>query len=92
VLGDALRSGFVEVARDSLFDDPRFMRRFRADLLQTTVETRPIARGERPVTRHGMEVGNAIGDEVVRALKREISVSDAMRNAQERVAALGPPN
>jgi ABC-type glycerol-3-phosphate transport system substrate-binding protein len=92
VLDDALRSGFVEVARDSLFDDPRFTGRFRPDLVQTTIQTRPLARGERPVTRHGMEVGNAIGDEVVRALRREVSVTEALQNAERRVAALGPPD
>jgi ABC-type glycerol-3-phosphate transport system substrate-binding protein len=92
LLDDALRSGFVEVARDSLFADPRFTKRFRPDLLRTTLETRPIARGERPVTRHGTEVGDVIGGEVVRALTREISVTEALRNAQRRVAALGPPD
>ena len=92
MLDDALRSGFVEVARDSLFDDPRFSERFRPDLVRSAVQTRRIARGERPVTRHGMEVGNAIGDEVVRALRREISVSEALQNAERRVTALGPPD
>jgi ABC-type glycerol-3-phosphate transport system substrate-binding protein len=92
VLDDALRAGFVEVARDSLFDDPRFTGRFRPDLLETTVQTRPIARGERPVTRHGMEVGDAIGDEVARVLRRELTVAEALQNAQRRVAALGLPD
>jgi sorbitol/mannitol transport system substrate-binding protein len=92
VLDDALRSGFVEVARDSLFDAPSFTSRFSPGLLQTTVQTRPIARGERPVTRHGMEVGDAIGDEVVRVLRRELTITEALQNAQRRVAALGPPD
>lgn len=91
VLDDALNSGFVEVARESLFADPRFTARFRPGLLATTIATRPVARGERPVTRHGMEVGNAIGDEIVRVLRRELSVSGALQNAERRVAALGPP-
>jgi multiple sugar transport system substrate-binding protein len=92
VLDDALRAGFVEVARDSLFDAPSFTSRFRPDLLRTTIQTRSIARGERPVTRHGMEVGNAIGDEVVRLLRRELTITEALQNAQCRVAALGPPD
>lgn len=92
VVEDALRSGFVEVARDSLFADERFASRFRPELLQTTIDTRPIARGERPVTRHGMEVGNAIGDEIVRVLRRELSVSEALENAERGVAALGLPD
>jgi ABC-type glycerol-3-phosphate transport system substrate-binding protein len=92
VLDDALRAGFVEVARDSLFDAPSFTGRFRPDLLRTTIQTRSIARGERPVTRHGMEVGNAIGDEVVRLLRRELTITEALQNAQCRVAALGPPD
>src|SRR5439155_16261204 len=71
VLHDAERSGFVEVARESLFAEPRFVQRFRLELLETTVATRAYARGERPVTRYGMEVGNLIGDEIVRALKDE---------------------
>lgn len=92
VLDDALSSGFIEVARDSLFAEPSFRERFRPELVETTLKTRPLARGERPVTRHGMEVGNAIGDEIVRALKREISVTQALQNAERRVAALGSPD
>jgi ABC-type glycerol-3-phosphate transport system substrate-binding protein len=91
VLDDALRSGFVEVARDSLFADERFRSRFRPDLLETTEATRPLARGERPVTRFGMEVGNLIGAEVVRALTGELSVEQALRNAEQTVGALGSP-
>jgi len=91
VLDDAERSGFVEVARESLFAEPRFVQRFRLELLETTVATRAYARGERPVTRYGMEVGNLIGDEIVRALKDELSVEAALRNAERTVAALGPP-
>jgi ABC-type glycerol-3-phosphate transport system substrate-binding protein len=92
VLDDALRSGFVEVARDSLFADERFRSRFRRDLLETTEATRPLARGERPVTRFGMEVGNLIGAEVVRALTGELSVEQALRNAEQTVGALGSPS
>jgi hypothetical protein len=80
----------MAAAAPSLFGDPRFSDRFRPGLVPTTVQTRSFARGERPVTRHGMEVGNAIGDEVARALQGEIGVSEALRNAQRRVVALGP--
>lgn len=92
VLDDAERSGFVEVARNSVFDEPRFIRRFRPELLETTFESRPFARGERPVTRYGMEVGNLIGDGIVRVLKGEATAPEAMREAERNVAALGPPN
>ena len=91
VLDDALRSGFVEVARDSLFADERFRSRFRPELLETVEATRPLARGERPVTRFGMEVGNLIGAEVVRALTGELTVEQALRNAEQTVGALGFP-
>jgi ABC-type glycerol-3-phosphate transport system substrate-binding protein len=91
MLDDVQKSGFVEVARDSLLDDPRFKARFRPELLSTVVETRPAARGERPVTNYGMEVGNRIGDEVVRVLRGEIGAAEAMANAERTVAALGPP-
>jgi sorbitol/mannitol transport system substrate-binding protein len=92
VLEDAQRSGFVEVARESVLRDPRFVERFRPELMRTTVETRPYARGERPVTSHGMEVGNLIGDEIVRVLKGELGAREAMESAERTVAALGPPN
>jgi len=91
VLDDVQKSGFVEVARDSVLRDPRFVERFRPELVETTVDTRAFARGERPVTRHGMEVGNLIGDEIVRVLKRELGAREAMENAERTVAALGPP-
>jgi hypothetical protein len=39
-----------------------------------------------------MEVGNLIGDEIVRALTGELTVSEALREAERRVAALGTPD
>jgi ABC-type glycerol-3-phosphate transport system substrate-binding protein len=91
VLADAQKSGFVEVARDSVLRDQRFVERFRPELLETTVATRQFARGERPVTSYGMEVGDLIGDEIVRVLKGELDAGEAMKNAERTVAALGPP-
>ena len=38
-----------------------------------------------------MEVGNVIGDEIVRVLERELPAREALENAERRVAALGPP-
>jgi ABC-type glycerol-3-phosphate transport system substrate-binding protein len=92
VLEDAERSGFVEVARESVLADERFAPRFRPELLETTRATRAFARGERPVTSYGMEVGNLIGDEIVRVLKGELAAGEALRNAERTVAALGPPD
>lgn len=90
MLDDVQRSGFVEVARESVLRDPRFEARFAPELLSTVVQTRPFARGERPVTNYGMEVGNRIGDEIVRVLKGELGAEEAMANAERTVAALGP--
>jgi ABC-type glycerol-3-phosphate transport system substrate-binding protein len=91
VLDDVQASGFVEVARGSVLNDPRFESRFRPELLSTVRQTRPFARGERPVTNFGMEVGNLIGDEVVRVLRGEIGAEEALSNAERTVAALGAP-
>jgi len=91
VLADAQSSGFVEVSRNSVLADPRFVARFRPELIETTVASRAFARGERPVTRFGMEVGNVIGDEIVRVLTGELTSHEAMQVAEERVAALGNP-
>jgi ABC-type glycerol-3-phosphate transport system substrate-binding protein len=91
MLDDAQKSGFVEVARDSVLADPAFAPRFRPELMSTVVQTRPFARGERPVTNYGMEVGNRIGDEIVRVLTGELGAAEAMANAERTVAALGPP-
>jgi ABC-type glycerol-3-phosphate transport system substrate-binding protein len=91
VLEDAEKGGFVEVSRNSVLEDPSFVRRFRPELLATTVATRSFARGERPVTRFGMEVGNIIGDEIVRVLTGELTAHAAMQIAEQRVAALGDP-
>jgi ABC-type glycerol-3-phosphate transport system substrate-binding protein len=91
VLADAQESGFVEVSRNSVLDDPSFRSRFRPDLVETTVASREFARGERPVTRFGMEVGNIIGDEIVRVLTGELTAQEAMQIAEQRVGALGLP-
>jgi sorbitol/mannitol transport system substrate-binding protein len=92
MLDDVQQSGFVEVARDSVLGDTRFAGRFRPELLDTVRRTRPFARGERPVTNFGMEVGNRIGDEIVRVLTGELDAHQAMANAERTVAALGPPD
>ncbi len=91
VLADVQRSGFVEVARNSVLADPSFVARFRPELVETTVATREYARGERPVTRFGMEVGNRIGDQIVRALTGEVTVQEALRTAEQTVGELGTP-
>ena len=90
LVDDAVKSGFVEVARRSVLSDPRFFARFRHDLVETTRATRPIARGERPVNRFSFQVGDILGEEYTNALKREQTPQQAIRNAQRRVAALGP--
>ena len=72
--------------------DPEFTARFPPELLSTVSATRPFARGERPVTNYGMEVGNLIGDEIVRVLTGELGAAEAMANAERTVAALGPPS
>jgi len=87
---DALASGFVEVARRSAFDDPRFVARFRPDLVRTTAATRSYARGERPVNRFSFEIGDILGEEYNRALAGQQTPAEAVRNGQARVAALGP--
>ena len=92
VLADAQESGFVEVSRNSVLADPAFVGRFRPELVETTVATRAFARGERPVTSHGMQVGDIIGDELVRVLTGELTAHEAMQIAEQRVGALGPPD
>jgi ABC-type glycerol-3-phosphate transport system substrate-binding protein len=92
VLDDARSSGFVEVSRNSVLNDPAFVGRFRPELVETTTATRAFARGERPVTRFGMEVGDIIGDEIVRVLTGELTAQAAMHIAEQRVGALGNPN
>jgi len=91
VLDDALKCGFVEVARRSVLNDRRFGARFRPDLVETTRASRPFARGERPVNRHSFQVGDILGEEYARVLKREQTAREALRQAQQRVAALGSP-
>ena len=91
LIGDAVQSGFVEVARRSVLDDPRFTERFRPDLVETTRATRAFARGERPVNRFSFQVGDILGEEYARALKREQTPRQAIKNGQARVSALGPP-
>jgi Bacterial extracellular solute-binding protein len=91
VLEDAQNSGFVEVSRNSVLANPAFVDRFRPELIETTVATRAFARGERPVTGFGMQVGDIIGDEIVRVLTGELTAQEAMRVAEQRVGALGSP-
>jgi sorbitol/mannitol transport system substrate-binding protein len=86
VLEDAHKSGFVEVSRNSVLHDPAFVSRFRPDLIETTVATRAFARRERPAS---MDYGHICGAEIVRALVGELTVKEALENAQRGVEALG---
>lgn len=90
LLDDALASGGVEVARRSLLDDSRFVARFRPDLIETVRATRPIARGERPISRQSFPFGDIIAEEQSRALAGEQTPREAVRRAQARAEALGP--
>jgi ABC-type glycerol-3-phosphate transport system substrate-binding protein len=90
LIDDAVRSGFVEVSRRSVLSDPRFVARFRPDLVETTRATRAVARGERPVNRFSFQIGDILGEEYTRALKGEQTPREAVQRGQQRVAALGP--
>ncbi len=92
LVDDAERSGFVEVSRRSVLSNPRFVRRFRPDLIESTRATRAFARGERPVTRHSFEFGDIVGEESTRALTGEQTVQQALDRAEARVRALGSPD
>jgi hypothetical protein len=92
MLDDATQSGFVEIARRSALYDPRLAARFRRDLVEATGRPAPFSRAERPVTRHGMRVGDITGEECARALSGKQSSREAVRRAQARVAALGSPD
>jgi ABC-type glycerol-3-phosphate transport system substrate-binding protein len=89
MLDDAIQSGGVEVARRSLLDDSRFIDRFRPDLIETVRATRPIARGERPITRNSFQLGDIIAEEQSKALAGEQSAPEAVRAAQVRAERLG---
>ncbi len=89
LVDDAVKSGFVEVARTSVFSDARFVRRFRPDLVASTRETRRHARGERPVNRFSFMIGDILGEEYARALAGEQTPAQAVENGQRRVSALG---
>ena len=77
MLDDVQQERFRRGRAGSLLGDPSFAARFRPELVATTVQTRPFARGERPVTSYGMEVGNRIGDEIVRVLTGELTAAEA---------------
>lgn len=91
LIDDAVRSGFVEVSRRSVLSEPRFVARFRPDLVETTRATRGVARGERPVNRFSFQIGDILGEEYTRALKGEQTPRDAVQRGQQRVEALGSP-
>ena len=91
LVDDAVKSGFVEVARTSVFADPRFVGRFRPDLVETARATRHHARGERPVNQFSFTIGDILGEEYARALTGEQTPQQAVKNAQRRVSALGAP-
>jgi sorbitol/mannitol transport system substrate-binding protein len=89
VISDSLHGGFIEVARQSALDSPELAGRFRAELLQTVRDTRPHARGERPLPAQGLAVGDVIGEESERVLRGEQSAQQALDGAQQRILALG---
>src|SRR5436309_2480015 len=75
--------------RTSALDSHELAGRFRAALLQTIRETRPHARGERPLPAQGLAVGDVIGEESERTLRGEATAQQALDRAQQRILALG---
>ena len=91
VLDDALRSGFVEVARRRCWTTRASPAASAPTWCRPARATRAIARAERPTPRQGMLVGDIIGEELAAALAGGQSPRAALQRAQQRVAALGPP-
>ncbi|NLF75688.1 MAG: sugar ABC transporter substrate-binding protein [Chloroflexi bacterium] len=89
LIDDAQRSGFVEVSRRSVLSDPRFVARFRPDLVESTRATRAFARGERPVIAESFAFGDILGEECARALAGEQTAQAALDRAESRVRAMG---
>lgn len=88
LVDDALKSGFVEVARRSVLDHPEFKARFHPELLETTRATRYYARGERPINKYAFKVGDILADEHGKALAGAQIPQEAVRRAQARVSQL----
>lgn len=88
LVDDAVKSGFVEVARRSVLDHPDFKGRFHPELLETARATREYARGERPINKYAFKVGDILANEHSKALAGAQTPQEAVRRAQERVNQL----
>ena len=87
IRSDALNGGNPEVARMSVVRSSDYRDRFSADVADTVLRTRELARNERPRVERWFEIGDVVGE----AIERAIAGGEPRRllaEAQERVAAL----
>ncbi len=89
-LEDALLSEAVETVSKKALEDPGMDKHFKPDLLEVTRLNRKIARDERPYSKHGLKPLSILGDEYNLVLRNKKTAISAMKEAAEKINALGP--
>jgi len=88
-LEDALSSDAVETASKKVLEDPSMDKHFKPDLLEVTRENRRFTRDERPYSKHGLKPLSILGDEYNMVLRNKKTAIRAMKDAAEKINALG---
>jgi ABC-type glycerol-3-phosphate transport system substrate-binding protein len=88
-LTEAVEAGYAEAARESVIRSDAYAAAYDANFVDVLCQTRALARANRPLVKHYMELGDLVGgaatsviagrrgaDEALRACQRELDLMD----------------
>lgn len=82
---DTFEGGYAEPPRQSIVDSTEYAHVFGSDYQQTILETRALARINRPLIPNGFDLGEIVGLAVASVIAGERTASEALRRAQHEI-------
>ena len=84
-LKEAVEAGYAEVARESVIHSETYTAAFDADFVDVLRRTRALARANRPMVKHYMELGDLVGGAATSVIAGERDADEALRACQREI-------
>jgi ABC-type glycerol-3-phosphate transport system substrate-binding protein len=84
-LEEAVEAGYAEVARESVIVSEAYASAFDANFVDVLRRTRALARANRPMVKHYMELGDLVGEAATSVIAGERGADDALRACQREI-------
>jgi ABC-type glycerol-3-phosphate transport system substrate-binding protein len=84
-LEEAVEAGYAEVARESVIRSETYASTYDANFVDVLRRTRGLARANRPMVKHYMELGDLVGGAATSVIAGERGADDALRACQREI-------